>query len=208
MTPTRSNRPRVAALTIGVAALLSAACAKSETASTSASITTAPASATTAPGASAPSRVGVAIGNPWVRETPGGMNRTAAYADLTSATGDRLLSAAVPESVAGKVELHETVMAGPQTDDTDTDAGMGAGGDAPGTTAMHGSAPTMAPGMTMRPVEHIDLPAGTTVSLKPGGLHIMMLDLVEPLEAGATVEVTLTFEKAGPQKVTMPVKEG
>lgn len=57
--------------------------------------------------------------------------------------------------------------------------------------------------MRMRPVEAIDIPAGGTVALKPGGLHVMMMGLNAPLAQGSTVEVTLTFEKAG--KLTVPV---
>ena len=51
--------------------------------------------------------------------------------------------------------------------------------------------------MTMRPVESIELPAGKTVKLEPGGYHIMLLDLVKPLEVGEKIELTLTFDKAG-----------
>jgi copper(I)-binding protein len=43
----------------------------------------------------------------------------------------------------------------------------------------------------------IDLPAGKTVELKPGGLHIMLIDLKTPLQEGARPALTLVFEKAG-----------
>ncbi len=45
------------------------------------------------------------------------------------------------------------------------------------------------------------------VELKPGGKHIMLLGLKEPLETGQEIQVTLTFEKAGEITVTAPVKE-
>ena len=51
------------------------------------------------------------------------------------------------------------------------------------------------------------LPAGKTVSLAPGGDHIMLLDLRAGLEAGATVELTLTFEKAAPVEVIAKVAQ-
>lgn len=54
--------------------------------------------------------------------------------------------------------------------------------------------------MTMRPAGPVALAPGGTVELKPGGLHLMVLGLKAPLEAGTTVEMTLTFEKAGPVK--------
>lgn len=49
------------------------------------------------------------------------------------------------------------------------------------------------------------IPAGGTVMLKPGGYHIMFMDLAGPLVAGESVDVTLTFEKAGDVTITMPV---
>ena len=51
--------------------------------------------------------------------------------------------------------------------------------------------------MKMRPVEAIDIGAGQTVTLMPGGLHVMLMGLKAPLKEGATLPLTLTFEKAG-----------
>jgi copper(I)-binding protein len=52
--------------------------------------------------------------------------------------------------------------------------------------------------MRMREVEKgIEIPAGATVTLKPGGFHIMFMELNAPLAQGAKVPVTLVFEKAG-----------
>jgi copper(I)-binding protein len=48
--------------------------------------------------------------------------------------------------------------------------------------------------MTMRPAGAIDLPAGKTVEFKPGGLHLMLMDLKQPLAAGSSVPVTLVFK--------------
>jgi len=63
-------------------------------------------------------------------------------------------------------------------------------------------------GGKMRRVDAIEVPAGKTVELKPGGLHVMIIDLKEPLKEGQTVEITLKFEKAGEIKVQAPVKMG
>lgn len=60
--------------------------------------------------------------------------------------------------------------------------------------------------MKMREVPALDLPDGETVSLKPGGYHIMLLNLEAPLKEGQTVTFTLTFEKAGGEKETVEVK--
>jgi len=59
--------------------------------------------------------------------------------------------------------------------------------------------------MKMREVEAIDLPAGKTVELKPGGLHLMLMGLKSPLKEGSKVPLTLKFEKAGEVKVEVPV---
>ena len=50
--------------------------------------------------------------------------------------------------------------------------------------------------MRMRAVEGLALPAGKAVELRPGGYHLMLLDLKKPLEAGQSVQVTLTVEDA------------
>jgi copper(I)-binding protein len=46
--------------------------------------------------------------------------------------------------------------------------------------------------MKMRPLERIELPAGQTVKLAPGGLHAMLIDLKQPLQRGEKVPLTLT----------------
>jgi len=52
--------------------------------------------------------------------------------------------------------------------------------------------------MQMRELEGgLPVPAGQTVVLKPGGFHIMFMDLKEPLVQGGTVMVTFTFARAG-----------
>lgn len=52
------------------------------------------------------------------------------------------------------------------------------------------------------------VPAQGSVELKPGGFHIMMMNLTEPLEEGDEVEVTLTFEETGEVTLTLPVQRG
>ena len=52
--------------------------------------------------------------------------------------------------------------------------------------------------MRMREVDGgIEIPPGATVTLKPGGYHIMFMELKAPLAQGGKVPVTLVFEKAG-----------
>jgi len=52
--------------------------------------------------------------------------------------------------------------------------------------------------MKMRPMPSgIEIKPGQTVEFKPGGFHIMLMGLKQPLEVGKTVKGTLVFEKAG-----------
>jgi copper(I)-binding protein len=48
--------------------------------------------------------------------------------------------------------------------------------------------------MRMRAVPGLDLPAGQAVELKPGGYHVMLMELKQPLKDGDTVPVTLVVE--------------
>lgn len=50
--------------------------------------------------------------------------------------------------------------------------------------------------MKMRAITGLDLPAGQAVELKPGGYHVMLMDLKAPLAKGSTVPVTLMFKNA------------
>jgi hypothetical protein len=59
--------------------------------------------------------------------------------------------------------------------------------------------------MRMREIGAIDVPAGKTVELKPGGLHVMFIGIHKPLKVGDTIPLTLRFEKAGEVKVEMKV---
>lgn len=51
--------------------------------------------------------------------------------------------------------------------------------------------------MRMRRLEGVDIPAGESVRFAPGGLHIMIIGLEDPLVEGDTVPLTLVFEEAG-----------
>ena len=64
--------------------------------------------------------------------------------------------------------------------------------------------------MKMRAIAQLPLPAGKAVALKPGGFHVMLMDLKAPLKEGAMVDMTLTFaDKDGrrsSQQIKVPVK--
>ena len=51
--------------------------------------------------------------------------------------------------------------------------------------------------MRMRQIDGVDLPAGGTIEMKPGGYHVMLIGLSRPLKKGGLFPLTLVFEKAG-----------
>jgi periplasmic copper chaperone A len=62
---------------------------------------------------------------------------------------------------------------------------------------VHSSQVDAAGTSSMRPMEGLEVPAGTTISLEPGGQHIMFMGLGTALTEGDMVAVTLIFEMAG-----------
>jgi hypothetical protein len=60
--------------------------------------------------------------------------------------------------------------------------------------------------MKMRAIPRLDLPAGKTVALKPGGYHIMLMDLKKPLKKGESLPLTLKFEGQNKKTSTIEVK--
>lgn len=60
--------------------------------------------------------------------------------------------------------------------------------------------------MKMRKVDGLEIAAGGRVMFKPGGYHLMLFGLTEPLKDGASIDVKLQFEKAGEVMLHVPVK--
>ncbi len=60
--------------------------------------------------------------------------------------------------------------------------------------------------MKMRAVTRIDLPPGRTVELKPGGYHVMLMDLKAPLKKGETVPIRLKVQSRSGQTQEIEVK--
>jgi copper(I)-binding protein len=112
------------------------------------------------------------VKDPWVRGTVANQKATGMFAQLVSAKGGALVSAASP--VAGLVEIHEMTMDGSV--------------------------------MKMRAVSTVELPAGKPVDLKPGGYHVMLMELKKDLKPGDTVPVTLVVEGADKKRETIEVK--
>jgi periplasmic copper chaperone A len=205
MTPHRSARrtgARAAIAVLATTSLVLAACGDDDT------------SADDGDAAAAAAEIGVS--GAWARTSPAVADAGAVYLELTN-TGeldDALVGASVDISVAGVTEIHETKPVGDDGDGTDggdgmdggTDDGDGMDGGSDDGDRMDGGDGMDGGGMMeMRPVDRIEVPAGETVALEPGGYHVMLKELVAPLEDGATVEVTLVFEESDEQLVTADV---
>ena len=61
--------------------------------------------------------------------------------------------------------------------------------------------------MRMRPLAGVELPANQPVTLKPGGMHIMLMGLNQPLKSGESFPLTLSFEKAGKREDAVAVEK-
>ena len=60
--------------------------------------------------------------------------------------------------------------------------------------------------MKMGAVSGIDLPSGKSVELKPGGYHVMLIDLKRQIREGDLVPITLVFEGKDKKRETVEVK--
>jgi copper(I)-binding protein len=143
---------------------------------------------------------GISVEQAWARTSPAGVTAGAVYFDITATDDDTLAAASVPSSIAAEAQIHEVIpaetsghemsddMSGEDHEDMDMDMGDG----------------EMAMVMQLM-TDGLPLPAGETVSLAPGGYHVMLLDLAEPLEAGDQFDVTLDFANADDQTISVTV---
>jgi copper(I)-binding protein len=120
-----------------------------------------------------------AVSDAWVRLPVGAdTSSSAAYLTITNAGGAADALLSVAGPI-GEMTLHQTA--------TSTDMS----------------------GMTgMTQVDRIEIPAGATVRLEPGGYHAMIMGIKDPLTAGQKVSLTLTFEHAGTITVDAEVRAG
>ncbi len=141
----------------------------------------------------------IAVTAAWARTSSAVATAGAVYLTIANTGGldDALIGASVDPSVAGSAGLHESVEV--QTGDSTS---MTSSEEMPAESV--GGGETM---MEMRPVDRIVAPANGSVALEPGGYHIMLMDLVEPLEVGSTIDLTLTFDSSGDRMVTADVRD-
>lgn len=121
---------------------------------------------------------GVTVTDPWGRTSPAAAENGAFYMTLTNnGSTDDMLLSASTDA-CGMVELHEMY-----------DKGDGV--------------------MGMRPVEGgtIQVPAGGSTELKPGGLHVMCMMKQVDFATGTEIPLTLTFENAGEMEVTAVIRD-
>lgn len=147
-----------------------------------------------------PSAGGISVTGAWIRNSTAVTGALAGYVVITNngTDADTLLSASSP--IAKTVQLHETVAAGTAP----AASGMGSG--MPTGSSSAAATPGMGQMMTMVEVSKVDIPAGGTVEFKPGGYHIMFMDLASTPAAGTTVPLTLVFAKAGSITVQAEVR--
>jgi periplasmic copper chaperone A len=146
---------------------------------------------------------GIKITDPWARTSPMVSGAGAAYMVIenTGSAADAVTGGS--SDIATAVEVHETVVMG-------TAAPMESpamGGDMASPAASDGGMATGGGMMGMQKVDRLEIPAGGSVELKPGGYHVMLIGLTRELKAGEEITVTLNFEKAGDVTVKIPVRE-
>jgi copper(I)-binding protein len=123
-------------------------------------------------GSPASPSAGITVTDAWARAASATAAAGAAYATITNGgrAADALVGASSP--AAASVEIHETME-------------MGSPGASGGEM------------MGMQPVARVEIPAGGSIQLMPGGYHLMLIGLVKDLSVGDTIDLTLKFENAG-----------
>ena len=133
---------------------------------------------TAAPGTTTPVEVGVVATGAWARSSPVVAEAGAVYMTLTTTTSED--AELVGASVPAMVAAAAEVH----------ESSMGDGGM-----------------MSMRQVPSVTVPAGGSVELAPGGFHVMLLQLAEPLVAGEDVPVTPSFADGDEVQVIATVRD-
>lgn len=118
----------------------------------------------------------IQIEQPWARSSPKMANAGAVYMVIRNTGNVPDVLIGAAADICEAVEIHETLM----------ENGV----------------------MKMRPIprQRLEIPAKGQVELKPGGYHLMLLNLKSPLQEGQTITLTLHFEKSGDIQVQVPVK--
>lgn len=114
----------------------------------------------------------VSAGEAWIAPTPPGADAAAFYLTIVNRSGADDRLLSASSSRCGVAEIH-------QSEEVDGLMSMGPAS-----------------------IEKLDLPDGEQLTLEPLGLHVMCRELVEPVVAGESIDLTLEFDRAGPVTVT------
>ena len=87
------------------------------------------------------------------------------------------------------------------------DALIGASSDAASRVELHETTINDAGVASMKKVDRLEVASGKSIELKPGGLHLMLIGMKQPLQDGQTVSVTLKFEHAGEVAVELKAQK-
>lgn len=82
---------------------------------------------------------------------------------------------------------------------------VGASTDIAGAVEIHHTVEDDEGRSMMEELDRLEIPAGARVTLEPGGLHLMLLQVSEPLAIGDTFDLELDFTEAGEVSVSVPV---
>ena len=119
----------------------------------------------------------IIIENAWVRQVPPGSKVSALYFNIKNNGDQSDKLLYLQTNVAEKTEIHNTVY------------------NNDGETAM------------MVEVDDVEIPAGKTVQLSPGGIHVMLINLDSDLNIGEECQVEAVFENSGTKKFSAKVLE-
>jgi hypothetical protein len=122
----------------------------------------------------------------WSRPTPATATNGVVYLELSSDTRDALIAVDVPADVAAHAELHTSDAAGSDSH-------------------QHGALGSDT--VTMTQVTQVVIDAGASVEFRPGGNHIMLVDLARPLALGDTFSATLRFSSGRTLDVNVTVSD-
>lgn len=122
----------------------------------------------------------------WARPTPATATNGVVYLTVSSDVRDALIGVDVPPAVAAHTEIHRSDATG-------------------GNGHQHGAVGGGT--VTMEQVTEIVIDAGATVEFRPGGNHIMLVDLPEPLQSGDTFPATLRFSSGRTIDLTVTVAD-
>jgi copper(I)-binding protein len=124
----------------------------------------------------------------WARPTPAGADEGVVYLTLTTDRTDALVGAAVDDTVAAEVQLHQTT---------------GGGG---GTAHDHGAAASGDELVSMGAVEELPIAVDAPLVFEPGASHVMLVGLVEPLVDGDRFDLELRMSSGRTVEVDVPVR--